>query len=547
MTSLSTLFARDPHPPRSEASSSAVSPSASPATTAAGPKPASRSLSASPQAQALPPRSSSGTHPASALSPRDAALGVARWKQELQRWCDADPHRAQQSHSRRFAGLPAWGRRSGAGKPGHELPLLAEQRETAMQRVLECHAQGADGRELDLQWLSLSSLPPGLDRLPHLEKLDLSNNIGLFTVPEELARCQNLCSLSVRNGLVAQVPASLFQLPNLETLDLSANPHLTALPDAVAQSPRLRTLQLSHCNLGRLPQGIADMPALQALDVSHNLELHALPPGLLGGKVALSLKGTPAALMDSLLQPLLSSPAQRAGWQATLTALSDNWQKSRPALQPGSPGRAAMDQARSALSLHLRTDRAGSEAAWADADAAVQGWLSEGLPITGERLMEIGWRLNGQPAGGAQLRATEVQAIPAGKNGMEPAVAEHLDYPRAGSLPGHLDALAQWLGAGSSTAASAPAAVERSALLYRALVSLRPFDEGNAPAALMAMDWALQRQGLPPVADGGGAQVAAALADAAVFPSAGPSEAPQALFAAVVQGMKETQRTASGG
>ncbi|MDA8444173.1 leucine-rich repeat domain-containing protein [Paracidovorax valerianellae] len=546
MPSLATLFARDPHTPRSET----VSPSASPAATnpfakAAGSKPASRSLPASPHAQALPPRSSGGATAAGALVPRDAALGLARWKQDLQRWCDADPHRARSSHSRRFACLPAWGRKS-----SDDLPLLAEQRETAMQRVLECHAQGADGRSLDLKWLSLSSLPPGLDRLPHLETLDLSNNIGLFAVPEELARCQSLRRLAVRNGLVAEVPSSIFQLPNLEILDLSANPHLMALPDAVAQAPRLRTLQLSHCNLSRLPEGMANMPALQVLDVSHNLELHALPPGLLGRKIALSLQGTPVALMDSLLQPLAVSPAQRAEWQNHLAPLSEDWQQRQPSLQPGGPARAAVDRACSALSLQLRTDRmdpARAEAAWADANAAVQGWLSAGLPITRERLVEIGWRMNGRPSGGPQLRAVEVQAVPAGPHGFDVAVAEHLDHPRVGSLPGHLDALEQWLGAGSATAGAALDAVEHSALLYRALVSLRPFDEGSAPAALMAMDWALQRQGLPPVTGDGSAQLAMALAGAAFFPSSGDADVPEPLIAAMVQGMQETARTASGG
>lgn len=538
MTSLSTLFKQEPFTHRSEAPPPAAVPS-----------PPSRSTPASADTHAQALRSRAVAAAPGAIPPRAASFDTVRWKQELQRWCDADPHRAVSGHHGLFGRLRALGRKARAEKADDGLPLLAERREVAMQRLLACHAQGADGRTLDLSGLGLSSLPPGLERLAHLEALDLSNNTGLQSLPEGLAGCRNLRSLTACNGFVSHVPPSLFQLPNLETLDLSANPFLKALPQAMAQAPRLRELRVPHCDVSHLPPGMADMPALRTVDVSHNRGLHTLPPGLRESHVALALQGTPVALTDRLLQPVPWSPGQRAALETRVGPLSSAWRACAPLLQDASASRAAMDQARNALSQALRIDGAGTEAAWADADAAVQRWLSQGLPITTERIQEIGWRLNGRPAGGAQLRAMEFQRIPADAQGL---TGSHLDYPPVRALPGHLAALDTWLAQGDAPA-SPLAATERATLLYRAVESLRPFEEGNGPAALMAMDWALQQHGLPPVALDAEAmtgQVATdgtvadgALTDAAVFASAPAGGVPHALFDAVVQGMEEALRT----
>ncbi len=536
MPSLSTLFAREPLARTAEAFSPAAAPSAP-----SSPSP-SRSLPAAAQAQALPSRSRAAVAAPGAMPPRIAGLGAGRWEQELQRWCNADPYRGGPGGHGLFGRLRALGRKPRAGKEDDGLPLLAERRETAAQRVLACHAQGADGRALDLSGLGLSSLPPGLERLEHLEALDLSNNTGLQSLPEDLAACRNLRRLAACNGFVSDVPPALFQLPHLETLDLSANPFLTALPQSLAQAPRLRELRVPHCNVSHLPQGMAGMPTLQTVDASHNRGLHSLPPGLRESHVTLALQGTPVALMDHLLQPVPWRPEQRAALEARLERLSGGWQACQPLLRDGGAPRAAMDRARGALSQALRLDGEGRQTAWADADAAVQRWLGQGLPITSERLREIGWRLNGSPAGGPRLRAMEFQRILSDARGFEARTADHLDYPLVGALPGHLAVLDIWLAQGSAPA-SPLAALERAVLLYRAVGSLCPFEEGNGPAALMAMDWALQQHGLPPVALGDEAAADGALAHAAVFAAGPAGGAARALAGAVAQGMEDAVRT----
>lgn len=110
----------------------------------------------------------------------------------------------------------------------------------------------------------------------------------------------------------------------------------------------------------------------------------------------------------------------------------------------------------------------------------------------------------------------------------------------AASLTRHLETLSAWISPADAVypALTRLEAVERAARLYQALVSLRPFDEGNGPAALMAMDWALQQHGLPPVV-----LEESVLSQAIVFAEDLPSEGPNALVSALVEGMEELVQT----
>ncbi|RLN91539.1 hypothetical protein BBJ28_00015798 [Nothophytophthora sp. Chile5] len=103
-----------------------------------------------------------------------------------------------------------------------------------------------------------------LERVPQLQRLDLSNNA------------------------LRALPASTFSLQELTQLDASHN-QLTALPDAVAQLQALERLDLRANALQSLPvAALAALPRLQELQIARNPVLLAaletqelrLPPEL---------------------------------------------------------------------------------------------------------------------------------------------------------------------------------------------------------------------------------------------------------------------------
>ncbi|SFD89843.1 leucine-rich repeat domain-containing protein [Paracidovorax konjaci] len=408
-----------------------------------------------------------------------ADLGQRRWERQLRDWCEADPERG--APEGRGGLLSRMARRFQPGAAAHG---FSERREEAVQRVLQAHAGRA--ATLDLGLLALSELPPGLERLPHLQALDLSNNTGLYHLPDVLAQCRGLRALRACNSFVTEVPAGLFLLPHLETLDLSANFGLCRLPATLGQATRLRVLRLSHCRFEAVPQALAHLPALQHADFSHNPRLRGLPAGWPAGDTRLGLQGTPAALQAELLRPAAWTDAERSALRAGLHGIG------------AAPGARASDAARRALFLAERVDGTATGASWDDAARTVDAWVAEGRPLTADGLLELGWIANGRPPGESRLRAHEFQRVPAGAG---PAMDSCRSYPPVESLPGHLADIADRLGAGpiDPIGPTDPlAAVERAALLYQAFMSLRPLSAGNAPAALLAMDWALLQRGLPP-------------------------------------------------
>lgn len=480
---------------------------------------------------------------------------MERWMRELQEWCDADPNRPPP----RQQGL--WARMLGRLRTpeadleddGETAATFAERRQEAVRRVLACHALGEEGWQLDLRLLRLSSLPPGLDRLRHLKHLDVSDNTGFHRLPETLALCRGLRTLTARNCVVTEVPQALAWLQHLEMLDLSANFSLRELPESLAQAPRLATVILTHCGLQNVPEAMARMPVLQLLDLSHNLQLHNVPAAV-RDHPAVDLTGTPVALLSNLLQAPRWNPPQQARLAARLDGVAVGWQECLGVLRKNAGLRAEVNAWRSGLSLVLRTDGVGTEDAWADAAQAVGTWLHAGHSITPERLLEIGWRLNGCPAGGPRARTREFQRLAAGTSGstvfgdpgvlaprfLTPGAGDQRAYPMAASLTRHLETLSAWISPADAVypALTRLEAVERAARLYQALVSLRPFDEGNGPAALMAMDWALQQHGLPPVV-----LEESVLSQAIVFAEDLPAEGPNALVSALVEGMEELVQT----
>ncbi|SFD89851.1 XopAC/AvrAC family type III secretion system effector [Paracidovorax konjaci] len=506
----------------------------------------------------MPPES--GRAPAAA-APRArtaaAANGLHRWYEALQAWCDADPGRVQaRAPSAASGGDSAglWGRLAArVNKPGagarddlmegfagrcKEFALAAargtafdggtddacsERREIAVGRLLLAYEAQADA--LDLCALGLTTLPPGLELLGTLEHLDLSRNSGLRQLPAVLERCKALRVLAARQCGLSAVAPEVFALPGLAVLDLSGNADLRSLPPEAAQAPALRELHAAHCQLGSLPEGLHRIATLELADLSCNPRLQELPAGWNPADARLRVQGTPLELMAGVLRPLPLTPRQRGTLAEHLDALVCGWPALQDRMHADRMFAQQVDLLRGSLSLAVRSDWMGTQEAGEDAAHAVAGWLRESQPITTARLLELGWRINCRPAGADRLRTHEAApaaapaapaaapaapaAAPAahgrpraGDSLARPAAAMlHPEAPAAATLPAHLAALEAWAAQGdpSRVALDPLAAMERAVLLYRALVSLRPLDKGNEPAALAAMDWALQQHGLPPV------------------------------------------------
>jgi Leucine-rich repeat (LRR) protein len=155
----------------------------------------------------------------------------------------------------------------------------SEKRADALARIVRyLDADSPENRRpLDLSGLSLSSLPPGLDRLD-LRRLALGGN-----PIEDLDRLAELPSLSELhlNGMrLRQMPAGLDALTRLTVLDLSANP----IEDLgrLAELPSLSDLHLNSMGLRQLPE------SLKALTRLTRLELICNPIEDLGGLDQLS-------------------------------------------------------------------------------------------------------------------------------------------------------------------------------------------------------------------------------------------------------------------
>lgn len=402
------------------------------------------------------------------------------WYEALQAWCEADAARQppwQASASEGLRGLFSARRNRGAVRDERadafagrcrEFAAAAarilergdaafgaaqgglELREIAVGRLLLAHAEGAPA--LDLNGLGLTDLPPGLETLDTLERLDISWNPGLGALPERLARCRGLRAINAR-----------------------------------------------HCGITEVPPQIVSLPRLETLDLSENAELRALPAGWRLDDPRLRLEGTPLEGIAGLLRPLPLTPRQRGTLAEHMDTIARAWPllQARMRAEPRVADQVGLLRAR--LSLAVRTDGMGTQEACEDAHQAIAEWLDNGDPLTTARTMELGWRINFRPSGTGLLRTQEYADDLPGPQGAGAAAGAGRPSPCA--LPPLLAAIESWLSAGDAPDAALDplSAMERAVLLYRALVVLRPLHKGNEPTALAAMDWALQEQGLPPV------------------------------------------------
>ncbi|MER7459124.1 COR domain-containing protein [Micromonospora sp. NPDC126480] len=129
-------------------------------------------------------------------------------------------------------------------------------------------------RVLSLRKRGLTSLPPDVVQLKHLEVIDLSDN-DLTSLPMELTQLRNLKRLDITGNKLTTLPPEIGQLTNLELLSARWN-WLTELPYEIRLLTKLRLLFLTGNHLERIPPAIGALHALTELHLNYN-RLTALP------------------------------------------------------------------------------------------------------------------------------------------------------------------------------------------------------------------------------------------------------------------------------
>lgn len=149
-------------------------------------------------------------------------------------------------------------------------------------------AAATNARQLQIQYLPTSSLPPGLWQLKGLQELNLNFNSDLTKLPESIASLKNLTKLSVHGAPLESLPTAIGGLPKLDTLSLSGGSY-EELPLGFTRLGRsLQSLEITHSRpapgggrgLKKLPADIGRFSLLENLKLSGHKELAEIPAGV---------------------------------------------------------------------------------------------------------------------------------------------------------------------------------------------------------------------------------------------------------------------------
>lgn len=130
---------------------------------------------------------------------------------------------------------------------------------------------------LDLSSNKLEMLPPQLRRLVHLKTLILNDNPLLHAQLRQLPALVSLEALHLQNTqrTLTNIPQGLENLPNLKEIDLSNN-NLSIIPDTIYKIKTLRRLNYSQNSISEVSHMIGELDELITLNLSRN-KLLSLP------------------------------------------------------------------------------------------------------------------------------------------------------------------------------------------------------------------------------------------------------------------------------
>lgn len=135
-------------------------------------------------------------------------------------------------------------------------------------------------REFDAGKSFVTVLPPSIEYLPKLQSLIIHGGQLSGSIPSELARCDGLLILDIRNNklLRGPIPIQLGALTRLQRLSLANNSLEGVLPTQLGQLAALKSLSLNSNHLtGVLPSHLNSLLLLENLYLSENQFSGPLP------------------------------------------------------------------------------------------------------------------------------------------------------------------------------------------------------------------------------------------------------------------------------
>ncbi len=121
---------------------------------------------------------------------------------------------------------------------------------------------------LDLAYLGIDSLLPGIARLDSCRSIDLTGN-SLRNLPSQLADMPILRELELDSNELGQVPPQLQNLQQLRLISLAAN-QIDSIPIWLTTLSLIETIQLQSNNIDSVPHAMFDLPRLRTFSVSDN-------------------------------------------------------------------------------------------------------------------------------------------------------------------------------------------------------------------------------------------------------------------------------------
>ncbi len=167
-----------------------------------------------------------------------------------------------------------------------------ERKRKAKTIILKAFDKKSD--KLDLNDLSLRTIPKSIGYLTQVKRLDLSNNL-IEEIPDTLANMTELKKLELSCNRLFELPNFIENLVNLESLCINRS-SLKQLPDTIGNLNKLRVLEIANNYITIFPETIGNLSQLTTLIACDN-RLQALPNtfGELTRLARLLLNGNPIA------------------------------------------------------------------------------------------------------------------------------------------------------------------------------------------------------------------------------------------------------------
>jgi len=128
---------------------------------------------------------------------------------------------------------------------------------------------------LSLRQNDIRSFPESFFHLKKLKHLDLSENLSLITIPEEISQLKELESLYLDDCYLGE---SEWDKERRERRKPESTAKIIGLPNTLKELKKLSTLSIKGNSLGEIPMMIADIPNLKELSLkSNNIDDTTLP------------------------------------------------------------------------------------------------------------------------------------------------------------------------------------------------------------------------------------------------------------------------------